>query len=185
MLRPGADTGDPHVEMVFDDADGVRHALDIVARKPQLVLDVDGRPFALEELSTGDPARIRIRVGNEVSEGWRWVSGQDVYLRVAGRHWHFRRAASGAGESSASASRAELCADMPGTVVSVHVAVGVEVLEGDRLMTIESMKLQMTVTAPRAARVRAIHVAENATFDRGVTLISFEPESVAGGEGPA
>lgn len=171
--------------MVFDDADGVRHALDIVARAPQLVLDVDGRPLAIEDLATGEPARVRIRVGKELIEGWRWVAGQDVYLRVAGRHWQFRRMASGAGDASAAASRAELCADMPGTVVSVHVAVGVEVLEGERLMTIESMKLQMTVTAPRAARVRAIHVAENATFDRGVTLISFEPESAAGGGGPA
>jgi hypothetical protein len=39
------------------------------------------------------------------------------------------------------------------------------------------MKLQMTLAAPRAGRIQAVHVAANASFDRGVTLVSFEPEA--------
>ena len=58
----------------------------------------------------------------------------------------------------------------------------VEVADGDRLITIESMKLQMILTAPRAGRIRQIHVGDHDSFDRGAVLISFDtPERVAQG----
>jgi biotin carboxyl carrier protein len=68
---------------------------------------------------------------------------------------------------------------MPGTVITCHTGAGAEVALGERLVTIESMKLQMTILAPRTGTVARIHVAENVTFERGTVLVSLVP--LAGG----
>lgn len=167
------------MNIVFDDARGEQRRLDILARRPEQIFSVDGHRVSLCELEPGDSGRVRIVVGGRVIEGWRWVAGNDVYLRLAGRHWHFRRAGVEAGESVSGSSHGEVRAEMPGTVVALYTQVGADVAEGDRLLTIESMKLQMTLTAPRAGRIQTIHMQTNSSFDRGATLVSFEPEAAA------
>ncbi|MDZ8276111.1 biotin carboxylase N-terminal domain-containing protein [Microbacterium aquimaris] len=49
----------------------------------------------------------------------------------------------------------EAVAPMPGTVVAVHVADGDLVEDGDVLVTVEAMKMEQPVTAPRSGRVRS------------------------------
>ena len=66
---------------------------------------------------------------------------------------------------------------MPGTLVAHHVEIGAEVALGARLVTIESMKLQVTIAAPRAGVVARLHVAEGATFERGAVLVSLAPSA--------
>jgi biotin carboxyl carrier protein len=44
---------------------------------------------------------------------------------------------------------------------------------GDKLITIESMKLQVGLVAPRDGTIEKIHVPAETAFDRGATLISF------------
>ena len=170
------------MDIVFNDSDGQPQRLDIVAREPNLVFLAGSKRVVVESVQHGDPARVRLHLNGQHVEGWRWVNGNDIYLQLAGRHWHFRRTGIEAGETAGASSSSELRADMPGTVVSIHVAAGVEVADGDRLITIESMKLQMILTAPRAARIKQIHVADNSSFDRGAVLISFDaPDTAAQG----
>ena len=64
---------------------------------------------------------------------------------------------------------------MPGNIVACHTEVGAAVAFGDRLVTIESMKLQMTISAPRSGTVARIHLAENINFERGAVLVSLVP----------
>ncbi len=175
VCRPG----DSEMEIFFSDRDGERFKLELLSREPQLILGIGAERVAVSPLSGKDPSRVAIRLDDRVLEGWRYVSGNDIYLHLEGRHWHFRRAGIEAGELGSDPAAAELRADMPGTVVSVHAAPGLDVAEGDRLMVIESMKLQMILTAPRAARVKGVHVSENSSFDRGAVLISFEAAEAA------
>lgn len=167
------------MDIVFDDGRGVRSQIDIHGRRPEIVMTIDGHRVTLTELVSGEIGRVSLKVGGRLLQGWRWVSGNDVYVRLAGRHWHFRRAGIEAGESASGASQADVRADMPGTVIALHVAVGVEVAEGDRLLTIESMKLQMILTASKSGRIKTVHVDENASFERGAMLVSFESEADA------
>jgi biotin carboxyl carrier protein len=46
-----------------------------------------------------------------------------------------------------------------GKVIEILVTVGVQVATGDEVIVIESMKMEIPVTAPRAGRVAAIAVA--------------------------
>jgi acetyl-CoA/propionyl-CoA carboxylase biotin carboxyl carrier protein len=47
---------------------------------------------------------------------------------------------------------------MPGTVLLVHVANGDEVAEGDVLLVLESMKMELAITAPAAGTVAGLEV---------------------------
>jgi len=64
-------------------------------------------------------------------------------------------------------------AQMPGIVVAVHCAAGQRVQAGDKLLTMESMKLQVTLTASGAAVVERVHVAPEVTFARDALLVTL------------
>ncbi|GAA5197567.1 acetyl/propionyl/methylcrotonyl-CoA carboxylase subunit alpha [Microbacterium jejuense] len=84
---------------------------------------------------------------------WIHADGVTSALRpLTRRHAAERRRA--ARERGAAASDPELRAPMPGAVVAVHVADGATVAAGDRIATIEAMKMEHPVTAPHAGLVR-------------------------------
>lgn len=50
-------------------------------------------------------------------------------------------------------------ADITGTVCRVEATIGQAVQEGDTLLIVESMKMEIPITAPRAGTVLALHVS--------------------------
>ncbi len=107
--------------------------------------------------------------------GWRCTVGDEVHVRLDGRTYiaSFVRRDSGGGGAGA---QDEIHASMPGVVVGVHCEPGQAMAAGDRLLTLESMKLQMTIVASRAATVQAVHVAPETVFERGALLVSLTPQ---------
>ena len=65
-------------------------------------------------------------------------------------------------------------ATLPGLVVAVVVAAGDEVEEGAPLLTIEAMKMQNEVRAPRAGRVTDVSVRSGQTVATGAPLLRLE-----------
>jgi biotin carboxyl carrier protein len=65
-------------------------------------------------------------------------------------------------------------ATLPGLVVSIEVQEGDEVADGAALLTIEAMKMQNEVRAPRAGRVGAVAVAAGQAVAAGATLLRIE-----------
>jgi acetyl-CoA carboxylase biotin carboxyl carrier protein len=55
-------------------------------------------------------------------------------------------------------------------VLKIEVAVGERVQEGDTLMLLESMKMEIPVAAPRAGTVAAILVEEKQMVEEGQRL---------------
>jgi len=70
-------------------------------------------------------------------------------------------------------------APAPALVVAVNVAPGDEVEEGSPVALLEAMKMEMTIVAPQAGRVREVFVAGNVHVDAGAPLLSVEPQAVA------
>jgi propionyl-CoA carboxylase alpha chain len=62
-------------------------------------------------------------------------------------------------EPTSAAARGSLLAQLPGAVVDVLVAVGDQVLAGQPLLRLEAMKMQHTITAPRAGTVTDLPAA--------------------------
>jgi len=59
-------------------------------------------------------------------------------------------------------------------VVSVDVAVGAAVEEGQKVVTLEAMKMNTVVTAHKAGTVKAIHVDAGDGVEEGQALIDLE-----------
>jgi acetyl-CoA/propionyl-CoA carboxylase biotin carboxyl carrier protein len=67
-----------------------------------------------------------------------------------------------------------LSAPMPATVIAVKVAPGQEVQEGDLLITLEAMKMELPIKAPHAGRVKSIACREGELVQAGVPLLELE-----------
>jgi len=123
----------------------------------EYLLEIEGRSERIFLASRGDTHFIH----------WRGRAHRVEAINALDRA---RRAAEPSGGADL------LRAPMPGTVVQVAVVVGQEVEAGTLLLTIESMKLQTAITAPRVARIAEVHVSAGATFDQGAALIRLEAD---------
>ena len=67
-----------------------------------------------------------------------------------------------------------VAAPMPGAVVTVAVAVGDEVATGQKLLTLEAMKMETTLHADRGGKVAEVLVSPGSSVQAGDLLIRFE-----------
>lgn len=67
-----------------------------------------------------------------------------------------------------------VAATLPGLIVAVAVVAGDEVEAGAALLTIEAMKMQNEVRAPRAGRIIEVSVAPGQAVATGVALLRLE-----------
>jgi pyruvate carboxylase subunit B len=63
---------------------------------------------------------------------------------------------------------------MPGRIISVSVRVGDKVTAGQAVLVMESMKMENTITAPKAGTVTAIAVSAGDSVQHGQTMIEIE-----------
>jgi pyruvate carboxylase len=67
-----------------------------------------------------------------------------------------------------------VAAPMPGAVVAVAVGVGEDVAPGQKLLTLEAMKMETTLYAERAGKVAEVVARAHTQVDAGDLLIRFE-----------
>jgi biotin carboxyl carrier protein len=154
--------------------DGRDIEVQILARRPLLRVRI-GTAEHSAAAAHGAGDEFALTVDGVPYQGWRCTLGDEVHVRLDGRTYvvrFVRRDAKGGG----AAAEDEIYASMPGVVVDVHCEPGQVVEAGDRLLTLESMKLQMTIVASRAAKVHAVHVRPETVFERGALLVSLAPE---------
>ncbi len=155
--------------------DGRELVAEVIARRPGLVLRIGTAEYAVDQHPVSG-AEFAIGVNGVIHRGWRCRVHDTLYVRLDGRSYALRLPAA-SGTEEGGDSQAEVRATMPGVVVAVHCSAGEAVQAGDRLLTLESMKLQMTVVASHAATVERVHVSAEGTFERGALLVSFARES--------
>jgi biotin carboxyl carrier protein len=154
--------------------DGCESEAEILALRPQLRVRLGERAHEVAAASAGGE-RFELTVDGIAYSGWRCRHGDVVYVWLRGRTYVVelvRRMAQGDG----AAAQEEVRASMPGIVVAVHCQAGQKVMSGEPLLTLESMKLQMTVVAAHAGTVREVHVVPEAVFERGALLVSLVHE---------
>ena len=81
----------------------------------------------------------------------------------------------GRGGHGSNESADDLVAPMPAKVVRIAVKPGDDVEDGQTLVVLESMKMELGVTAPRAGRVMKVGAEIGAIVPAGAVLVELEP----------
>jgi biotin carboxyl carrier protein len=118
-------------------------------------------------LPAATPQTGRGRTAVEVVvAGWRF----EFEVEDADLH-DLRERATSAREAGSHHGPTDVRAIIPGRVASVAVAVGDDVTAGQRLLSVEAMKMENELRAPRAGTVERIAVGPGQTVELGDTLI--------------
>jgi acetyl-CoA/propionyl-CoA carboxylase biotin carboxyl carrier protein len=105
----------------------------------------------------------------------RWIvahQGEDLWVARDGYTWKVHSPS--VEEAHAVAADGDLTAPMPGSVLKVNFKEGDEVKEGDAIVVVESMKMEMTLSAPGDGVVSAVLVKEGERVNKDQHLASVE-----------
>ncbi len=153
--------------------DGAPAELDVTARRPLLTLQVDGQAYTVEELPADEDGARTLLINGVPYTVWRTREGDRVHVKLDDAYYSvgYQEAVVAAAQGGNAGN--EIRADMPGMVVEVMASLEAEVNAGDALLVIESMKMQITIAAPRAGVVESLHVERNGSFQKGALLLSL------------
>ncbi|HET7520552.1 MAG TPA: biotin/lipoyl-containing protein [Candidatus Limnocylindria bacterium] len=129
------------------------------------------RQRGIGRLARGDESLIVAVEG----AGTQWhvvLHGRRVPVSV--QSWRERTLAQAREAGAKAGGPLDIRSTLPGLVVAVHVEVGHDVAAGSSLLTIEAMKMQNEVRAPRDGRVGDIAVAAGQPVAAGVVLLRLE-----------
>ncbi len=73
--------------------------------------------------------------------------------------------------AAAPAAGENVCAPMPGTILSVNVSAGQAVKKGDVLCVLEAMKMENEIYAPRDGEVAAVSATKGEAVESGKVLV--------------
>ncbi|GJM26887.1 MAG: hypothetical protein DHS20C16_33020 [Phycisphaerae bacterium] len=117
-----------------------------------------------------------MRLGGKVDRFFGSRRGDDVQVWYGGRVYEFKIV--DANQSTGAAKRGtllpELTAPMPGTILRILVSDGDVLVPHQPLIIMESMKMEMTIAAPAAGRVKEVTCAEGELVEMGALLVRLE-----------
>jgi len=154
--------------------------VEILARRPGLVVAVDGRPHQVALLRDPD-GRQALSIDGRRIDFVSAADGNRRFLRLGGRVFEVGLVDPRDAAAGGAASGDEIRAPMPGSVVSSNKAAGDPVSRGETILTIESMKLQTALTAPRDGVVDSLLKGVGETFDKDEVVARLRPSEA--GEG--
>ena len=134
-------------------------------------LEWDDRRLGVARLIGSDES-LPVIVEGAGSEWVVTLRGRRIPVLV--RTWRERVLAEADSATRDHAGPIDVKATLPGLVVTVAVNAGDEVEEGMPLLTIEAMKMQNEVRAPRAGRVLEVVVGAGQTVATGAALLRLE-----------
>jgi 3-methylcrotonyl-CoA carboxylase alpha subunit len=111
--------------------------------------------------------------GRRAGHALRHAAGISVF---AGETWHFAVHDPLQQDAEQAAGSGLTVAPMPGLVKTVYVSQGDVVAAGDRLVVLEAMKMEHTLSATRAGRIAELLTAEGQQVEAGAALIRLEEE---------
>jgi len=152
------------------------YVIEIVNRN--LIL-VDGIPYEVNFVSISGQPVYSLLIDGKSYEGYMYADDDDWEVLLQGMLYNVqvedereRRLRQALGEGPANYGEFHLKAPMPGLVVAVPVEDGQEVVKGDVLLILESMKMQNELKSPRDGKISRIRVKVGDSVERKQTLLS-------------
>jgi biotin carboxyl carrier protein len=144
-----------------------------------LTIRIDGIDHRFDVLSAeGGIVRIRDD-GGAITVARVAVSDRKTWIQMDGRVHVLERRTEARRSKSATGGLGPVEAPMIGTVRKVLVRPGDLVGEGDGLVVVEAMKMEITLRSPAAARVADVRCVEGGRVDQGEALVVLVPPTLA------
>lgn len=136
---------------------------------------------ALEVEATGAGEGVcRTESGRSYPFAWAWV-GSELHLWLDGALYVFQRPQPRRrGSTSATDASGDIMAPMPGAVLDVRVSEGERVERNQVVMIMESMKMELVITAPISGVVRRVAAQPGQQVERGMRLLEIAPSDAPG-----
>ena len=167
----------------FVKVNGHDHEVVLTERLGELLVEVDGEAMDLDYEEVDSLGQVLAIVGGATSIGVS-IEGDSnrAGITIAGHFYDIeiedeRERAALAAARAASAGDGLVKSVMPGVVVSLLVAEGDVMEEGEPLLVLEAMKMQNEIAAPATGEVRLIHVEEGEAVSAGAKLVEIEATS--------
>jgi 3-methylcrotonyl-CoA carboxylase alpha subunit len=135
-------------------------------------------------LNRGHDFTVALRHGHETRvvdvdgagelEGAATAAGDAILVFSEGQAFAFSLPGAGGGAAGGAASDGTLLSPMPGRVISVDARQGDEVRKGQKLLTLEAMKMEHSLVAPFDGIVAELNAAEGAQVTEGMLLVRVE-----------
>jgi len=149
-------------------SDGLEWTAEVTGDR--ITLAGEGGPVVVRR-EPGD--RLRAETAAWGHSGAAVVTGDVVWVSIDGEVFEFRVRLGGRRSRSGTADQDALTPPMSATVVRIAVAVGDTVDNGDMLIALEAMKMELPIRAPRDGQVKAIHCREGDLVQPGTVLIEI------------
>ncbi len=134
-----------------------------------------GFAFGELEIRAHENGLVRFAVDGRMREASVSRIRHDVTVQFEGRDTIFHHVQSiGAEEDASSESR--ILSPMPGRVALVSVVEGASVAKGDPLVTMEAMKMELSLTAPRDGKIASVTVVAGDQVSEGALLVELEEQ---------
>ena len=118
--------------------------------------------------------RLQVTAGDVTHSGNAIPSGDEVWVTINGEVFVFQVTQGTRRSQAASSAQDAFSPPMAATVVRIAVKPGDRVEDGDVLIALEAMKMELPIRAPRAGVVRAVNCREGELVQPGQVLIDFE-----------
>jgi len=132
---------------------------------------VDGTAVRVRQQADGS---LRVDAGR-AQRAWAVAAGDARWVFVDGQVFVFETDRPAGRRRRAAASHGSLTAPMPATVRKIVVSPGGAVRQGEVLIVLEAMKMELPVRAPGDGTVASIKCGEGDLVQAGQELIELEP----------
>ncbi len=107
-------------------------------------------------------------------EGVATAAGGSVLVFADGQAFAFTLPGGGGAAGGSHALDGDILSPMPGRVIALDAAPGMAVARGQKLLTLEAMKMEHSLAAPFDGMVTEVNVAEGAQVTEGTLLVRIE-----------
>lgn len=140
-------------------------------------VSVDGETFLIKLVEV-EPGRFNATFDRRTITCRASLGGGSVHLATTSGAHKFKVKDLLESSGSGAVSDGRVMSEMMGVVIRVNVKPGDEVEAGNAIVLQESMKMELTIAAPCAGTVKAVHCREGDMIERNVLVVEIEPKPV-------
>lgn len=149
-----------------------------IDQEGQILVDDEAYHINFELLSEGGIISLLINnrsleaIVEERDEAWEVLIHGELYtVRVQDERSY--RLARARATSLDFTGEAVIKSPMPGVIIAIPVVEGQEIKKGDKVVILESMKMENELRSPRDGIVRHVYVSMGANVDKGQVLVTI------------